>query len=221
MKDFKGAIFDLDGTLLDSMGIWAKIDERFLAKRGIALPEDYVEKVTPMSYGDAADYTISRFSLPETAEEVIAEWIALSKEAYRSEIRLKPYAETYLRQLKSKGVKLAVATAQAEELYRPALQNNGVLGLFDAFADLSEVARGKGFPDVYLLAAQRVGLKPGDCMVFEDISLGIRGAKAGGFHTCGVYDPYSEYEKETIQREADGYIRSYLELCEPESRQGR
>ena len=216
MKNFKGAIFDLDGTLLDSMGIWAKIDGRFLSKRGIAIPEDYVEKVTPMSYSDAATYTISRFSLPETTEEVIADWIGLSKEAYRSEIRLKPHAETYLHQLKSRGVKLAVATAQTKELYRPALQNNGVLELFDAFADLSEVARGKGFPDVYLLAAQRIGLKPNDCVVFEDISLGILGAKAGGFRTCGVYDFYSEYEKETIVREADGYIHSYRELCEPE-----
>lgn len=213
MKNFKGAIFDLDGTLLDSMGIWAKIDERFLSKRGIVLPNDYVEKVTPMNYDDAAAYTIARFSLPEAKKDVIKDWIELSKEAYESEIRLKPYAETYLRQLKSQGVKLAVATAQTEELYRPALQNNGVLDLFDAFADLSEVTRGKGFPDIYLLAAQRIGLKSEDCAVFEDISSGIRGAKAGGFFTCGVYDFYSEYEKERIMREADRYIMSYLELC--------
>lgn len=217
MRDKNGAIFDLDGTLLDSMGIWAKIDERFLSKRGIALPEDYVEKVTPMSYPAAAAYTISRFSLPETAEDVIGDWIALSKEAYQSEIRLKPYAEQYLRQLKGRGMKLAVATAQTKELYRPALQNNGVLDLFDAFADLSEVTRGKGFPDIYLLAAQRLGLKPEECVVFEDISPGIRGAKAGGFSTCGVYDFYSEYEKETIMREADCYIHSYRELCKPDS----
>ncbi|MDF1494053.1 HAD family hydrolase [Caproiciproducens sp. CPB-2] len=216
MKELKGAIFDLDGTLLESMGIWAQIDQRFLAKRGIPLPDDYVEKVTPMNYRDAAAYTIARFSLPETAAEVIRDWKEMSEQAYRFEIALKPRAGEFLRKLKSRGVRLAVATAQAPELYEPALKNNGVFDLFDAFAHLGEVERGKGFPDIYLLAAQRLGLSARDCVVFEDISAGIRGAKAGGFRTCGVYDPYSDYEKETILREADRYIDSFAQLLEPD-----
>ncbi len=216
MKELKGAIFDLDGTLLESMGIWAQIDQRFLAKRGISLPDDYVEKVTPMNYRDAAAYTIARFSLPETAGEVIRDWVKMSQQAYRFEIALKPRAGEFLRNLKNRGVRLAVATAQAPELYEPALKNNGVFDLFDAFAHLGEVERGKGFPDIYFLAAQRLGLSARDCVVFEDISAGIRGAKAGGFQTCGVYDPYSDYEKETILREADQYIDSFAQLLEPD-----
>ncbi len=214
MTRCKGAIFDLDGTLLDSMGIWAQIDERFLSKRGIALPDDYVEKVTPMNYQDAAAYTITRFSLSETADEVIRDWVAMSVHAYCYEIKLKPSVREYLSQLKLRGVKLAVATAQTPELYEPALKSNGIYDLFDAFADLSEVARGKGFPDIYLLAAQRLGLAAQDCVVFEDISAGVRGAKAGGFLTCGVYDPYSDYEKDTIMQEADRYIDTFDELLE-------
>ncbi|MBW7572133.1 HAD family hydrolase [Caproiciproducens faecalis] len=216
MKELKGAIFDLDGTLLESMGIWAQIDRWFLAKRGISLPDDYVEKVTPMNYRDAAAYTIARFSLTETAEEVIRDWVEMSEQAYRFEIALKPRAGEFLRKLKSRGVKLAVATAQTPELYEPALKNNGVFDLFDAFAHLGEVERGKGFPDIYFLAAQRLGLSAQDCVVFEDISAGIRGAKAGGFWTCGVYDVYSDYEKEIILREADEYINSFAELLEPD-----
>ncbi|HHV32968.1 HAD family hydrolase [Caproiciproducens sp. LBM24188] len=212
MTQLKGAIFDLDGTLLDSMGIWAAIDKRFLAKRGIALPDDYVEKVTPMNYADAAAYTISRFSLNETPEEVIRDWVEMSEQAYRDEIPLKPGAEQYLRHLKQSGIKLAVATAQTPRLYEPALKRNGVLELFDAFADLSEVSRGKGHPDIYLLAAKRLNLSPAECTVFEDIHAGIQGAKAGGFSTCGVYDPYSEYEQDQIIRDADRFIRSYHEL---------
>lgn len=212
MTDIRGAIFDLDGTLLDSMGIWGKIDERFLAKRGIPLPKDYVEAVTPMTYPEAASYTVARFSLPESPQEIIREWIALSEQAYRCEIPLKPYGKEYLTALKQRGVRLAVATAQMPELYEPALQSNGVYGLFDAFAHLGEVKRGKGFPDVYLLASRRLGLSPCDCVVFEDIADGIRGAKAGGFHTCGVYDLYSEYEKETLLRESERYIHSFREL---------
>lgn len=216
MNELKGAIFDLDGTLLDSMGIWAKIDERFLAKRGIPLPDDYVEKVTPMNYQDAAAYTIARFALPETAAEVIRDWVNLSVQAYHFEIGLKPYVKEYLNQLKRQGVKLAVATAQTPELYEPALKNNGIYHLFDAFADLSEVSRGKGFPDIYLLAAQRIGLAAQDCAVFEDISAGIIGAKAGSFQTCGVYDFYSEYEKDRIIQESDQFIYNFKELLRAE-----
>lgn len=212
MKEIRGAIFDLDGTLLDSMGIWAEIDRRFLSIRGIPVPGDYTERVTSMNYREAADYTIARFHLPESPQELIAEWVELSRKAYHSEIRLKPYGMEFLSALKARGVSLAVATAQKPELYEPALRNNGVYGLFDAFAHLGEVERGKGFPDIYLLAAQRLGLPPRACVVFEDISAGIRGAKAGGFQTCGVYDFYSEYEKDVILREADRYIHSYREL---------
>lgn len=212
MEKIKGAIFDLDGTLLDSMGIWAEIDKRFLSKRGIPLPEDYVERVTSMNYREAADYTIERFCLPESPQEVIADWMELSRQAYHHEIRLKPYAGEFLAKLKEGGVKLAVATAQNPELYEPALKGNGIYHCFDAFTHLGEVERGKGFPDIYLLAAEKLGLAPQACMVFEDISAGIHGAKAGGFHTCGVYDFYSEYEKETILQEAERYIHSYREL---------
>ena len=187
MVNFKGAIFDLDGTLLDSMGIWADIDKRFLAKRGIALPDDYVEKVTPMNYQQASEYTIQRFQLVEEKEEIIQEWVQMSFDAYRFEIKLKPFVKEYLTFLKHRGVKLAVATAQTPELYEPTLKNNGVFELFDVFTNLSEVQRGKGFPDIYILAAQRLKLAPQNCMVFEDIHAGICGAKAGGFHTCGVH----------------------------------
>ena len=214
MVNFKGAIFDLDGTLLDSMGIWADIDKRFLAKRGIALPDDYMEKVTPMNYQQASEYTIQRFQLVEEKEEIIREWVQMSFDAYRFEIKLKPFVKEYLTFLKHRGVKLAVATAQTPELYEPTLKNNGVFELFDVFTNLSQVQHGKGFPDIYILAAQRLKLAPQSCMVFEDIYAGICGAKAGGFHTCGVHDPYSAYEKDKIESLADVYINSFIELMQ-------
>ena len=211
MPDYKAAIFDLDGTLLDSMHIWEQIDIDFLKKRGLSASRDYIQAVTPMGFPEAAEYTIRRFCLKDSPEDIINEWNRMCRDAYQSSIRLKPDAKEYLFHLKQAGGKLGVATALTPDLYRPALENNGILLLFDAFADRTEVQRGKGFPDIYLLAAQRMGAEPPQCMVFEDIFSGIAGAKAGGFLTCGVYDPYSAYEWEKICRTADLAIRSYRE----------
>ena len=212
MPDFKAAIFDLDGTLLDSMGLWAQIDAEFLARRGIEATEDYIQAVTPLSFNDAAEYTIARYGLDESSEGIIAEWNQMSRDAYRHRVQMKPDAKEYLLHLKGSGVKLGVATALAPDLFNPALEHNGVLHLFDAFASLGEVKRGKGYPDIYLLASHRLGAAPAQCMVFEDISAGIGGAKAGGFRTCGVYDPYSAYEWAEIQGMADMTVERYRDL---------
>ena len=209
MEKCRGAIFDLDGTLLDSMGVWTQLDIDFLGKRGIPVPEDYLAAVTPMGFSQAAQYTIERFALNETPEALIAEWNAMAIEAYRTSVFLKPGAAEYLQALKGHGVKLAVATASHAELYVPALEHNGVLALFDAFTTLSEVSRGKGFPDIYLKAAQKLGLSPAECVVFEDIYAGILGAKAGGFCTAGVYDASSESEQNAIRQAADFYLKDF------------
>lgn len=214
MLGFQGAIFDLDGTLLDSMWIWEQIDIDFLGKRGLAVPEDYIEKITPMHFHQAAAYTIERFGLPETPEMLIDEWSAMALEAYRTVIGLKPHAKEYLLYLKENGVKLSVATASSDYIYTPALKRNGIYDLFDAFTSSQEVARGKGFPDVYELAAERIGLKAADCAVFEDIYAGIKGANDGGFFTVGVEEPCSAHEKDKIMAHANRYISDYQELLD-------
>lgn len=212
MLDFEGAIFDLDGTLLDSMGVWENIDIKFLEKRGFTATEDYIKALTPMGFRAAAKYTIERFGLNETAEDIIDEWNRMSFNAYCNEVRLKPHAKEYLLFLTKSHVKLGIATALTSNMFEPALKNNDIFHLFDIFTSLSEVKRGKGFPDIYLLAAQKLGLPPTKCMVFEDISAGIIGAKSGGFRTCGVYDKYSEYEWKDIIALSDKSIMDFGEL---------
>lgn len=209
MVNLKGAIFDLDGTLLDSMDIWRKIDVDFLAKRGLAVPEDYVAAITPMGFQEAAEYTVRRFELDENPADIIKEWNAMSVDAYSTSITLKPYVKDYLLFLKKQGVKMAVATASHELLYIPALKNNGIYPLFDAFTTVNEVQRGKGFPDIYWKAAGKIGLLPCDCAVFEDIYAGLKGAKDGGFFTVGVYDRYSDYERDKIREVSDLYIQDF------------
>lgn len=214
MKDFKGAIFDLDGTLLDSMWVWRDIDIRFLAKRGYEVTMDYIEEISAKNFKAAAEYTIERFKLSENPQDIIEEWHEMACDAYAKEVLLKPGAKQYLYQLKKRGIKLAVATASAESLFKPALINNGIYDCFETFVTADEVKRGKGFPDIYIKAAENLKLEIKDCVVYEDIFKGIEGAKAGNFYTVGIYDKHSEYEQEKIKKLADLYITDFKQLLD-------
>ncbi len=212
MSITKGAIFDLDGTLLDSMQMWMDIDIRFLKEHGICATEDYSQTVKTMGYRKAAEYTIDRYRLSLTVDEVTNRWSQMADEEYATRIRLKDGAEEYLRHLHQKGLKLAVATALTRSSIEYALRNNGVLDLFSSVTMLHEVSRGKGFPDIYLLAAERLGFSPEECIVYEDILEGIHGAKAGGFRVCGVYDDSSAHDWPQIKFVADHTITGWHEL---------
>ncbi|MDO5603105.1 MAG: HAD family phosphatase [Oscillospiraceae bacterium] len=212
IKQVKGAVFDLDGTLLDSTRLWEKIDTAFLAARKIALPADYMQTVNSMEFSQAACYTIERFQLQETPQALMREWRRMAREAYAREVPLKPFAKEYLDALIQKGVQIGAATSSTEDLFIPALENNGVRGLFSAVVTTKEAGRDKSAPDVYLKTAERMGLKPPDCAVFEDTLQGLQSARAGGFVTVGVYDEASDHEREAIIKEADIYIRSFSAL---------
>lgn len=208
----EGFIFDLDGTLLDSMWVWSEVDRRFLARRGLALPPDYMEAVSAMEFARAAAYTIDRFQLDDSPEALVHEWMELSRQAYAREVRLKPGAKAYLARLRESGARLGVATSAAEELFIPALKSNGVFDWFTAFATTKEAGRGKEFPDVFDLAARRLGLSPSVCAVFEDTLPGLRGAAAGGFFTVGVYDAFSTVKQKAAACVANLYIKDFTDL---------
>ncbi|MCL1919046.1 MAG: HAD family phosphatase [Peptococcaceae bacterium] len=213
----QACIFDLDGTLLDSLKVWEQIDTAFLHKRGHTVPPDYGEAVASLGLREAANYTITRFGLTEDADSLIAEWKALASYAYSHTIPLKPYAKEYLCALKACGIKLAVATSLPASLYTPALQRHGLLPLFDALCSVDEVTRSKNHPDIYILAAQRLGIDPQMCekedlaciYVFEDIPQALRSAKYLGMTVYGVYDKSSVEPWETIIEIADGVIYDF------------
>ena len=208
----KTAIFDLDGTLLDSMGVWVQIDIDFLNKRGIALPNDYFPQVSRMHAREAAEYTIARFSLQETAEDLIAEWREMALTAYHETVELKPYAKAYLQKLVEQGVHIICATSGEECMVVPAMKRTGIFTYFQDIVYSSEVKRGKGFPDIYLEASKRTNTEIADCVVFEDILAGVVGAKQGGFYTIAIMDDASKLDHEEIKRQADRSIVTYLEL---------
>ena len=208
----KGAIFDMDGTLLDSMWVWKQIDIDFLGKRGFEVPDDYLEMITPMGYQRAAEYTIARFGLDEKPENLIEEWYQMAAEAYAERVMLKPHVKEYLEALKQSGTRIAAATSSAYELIAPCLKRNQILDFFEAFVTTMEVPRGKEFPDIYLEAAKRLGIAPEKCIAYEDIYKGICAAKQAGCRTVAVEEEASAYEAEKIRRAADYYISDFSEL---------
>ncbi|MDD7267652.1 MAG: HAD family phosphatase [Lachnospiraceae bacterium] len=214
MREFKGVIMDLDGTVLDSAHVWSRVDEIFLQRRGFAVPDDYMEAISTIGFSRAADYTITRFRLNEEPQAIMAEWLALAGEAYANDVGLKPGVYAYLEHLQRLQIPVAVATSNHPDLYRSALDRNGITRFFSAHTVAAEVKTGKDQPDIYHLAASKLGLAASDCLVFEDIVEAARGAKKAGAAVIGVFDIAVKQHFEMLRQVTDRVIYDFRELIE-------
>lgn len=210
---YKGYIFDLDGTVLDSMGVWHDVDVEFLGKRGLPFSDEYGKAISHMKLELAAEYTVKLYGLEESPSDIIKEWLDMAEYAFKNKVGLKKYAKEFLALLTELKIPKAVATTSRRSLYRPALERNGILGYFDAFSDAEAVSRGKDSPEIFLRAAEALGLKPEDCIVFDDTGEAVRTAKKAGFSVAAVTDK----EDTEMKGIADFVIRDfeffYKDLC--------
>ncbi len=181
----KAALFDLDGTLLNSLYIWKKVDETFLNARGIEVPDDYQECVSALTYMETAVYTIKRFNLSDTPEGLMAEWNSLAQVEYRDNVELMPYARECLLRLKEEGVRLAIATTSPSFLHRPCLERLGIWELFEVAYTPDNIKTAKHRPEFYRRCAKNLGLAPIECMVIDDVPAVINSASAAGL--CTVF----------------------------------
>ena len=212
LKNIKAAIFDLDGTLIDSMWVWGKIDEDYFRIRNMDLPENLKSQIEHLSFDETAAYFKNNFGISDTIEEIKKEWTDSAYVEYLNNVKLKPGVVEFLSLLKTLNIKIGLATSNTKDLLEAGLQANGIYHYFDSITITDEVSRGKNFPDVYLLAAEKLGAKPEECIVFEDILPAVKGAKAAGMKVVGVYDDFSKEQKEDIINHADRYIIEYHEL---------
>jgi len=204
--NFKLIIFDLDGTLIDSMSVWRDVDTKFFAKRNIPMPDDLFDDMQSNNITGMAVHIKKRFSLTESPEEIINEWLTSVEYAYKNTIELKPNATELLNHIRSKNIKLAIGTSNERNLTSTILKRHNILDYFDSIVCGCDCENGKPAPDIFLKIAQNMNIAPADCLVVEDSILGVRAGKNAGMKVYAIADKQSERDKDDIVKEADAFF---------------
>ena len=208
----EAVIFDLDGTLVDSMWMWKDIDIEYLGRFGIAMPDDLQEAIAGISVTQTARYFKTRFGIKDSIGQIIDDWNQMALEKYTYEVPLKSGVREFLKWLKYRHIPCAIATSNSRELTRAVLESHNLNDAFDVILTGEDIHKGKPDPDVYIAAAGRLKLDPKRCLVFEDIPFGIMAAKAAGMRTIAVKDGDSVSDEHQKRSLADGYICDYYDL---------
>ena len=207
--DKKYAIFDMDGTLIDSMVFWKNLATEYLTSKGILqIPADILEQIKPLTMSESAALFRREFGLTGDVEAQMNE---MMEDHYRNDIPLKPGAWEYLENLHRQGVRMCVASATAEHLMESCLTRLGVRQYFEFLLSCETVGAGKRSPLVYQEAARRLGAVPGQIAVYEDALYAVQTAKAAGFHVVGVYDDSAADSWQAIEQESDEVILNWEE----------
>lgn len=212
LTNIKGVIFDLDGTLVDSMWVWSQIDVDYLQMKGHSMPDDLRNEIEHLSFQQTAVYFKKRFNIDDSIKKILIDWHNMAFNHYSNNVKLKLGVKEFLDHLKSLNIKIALATSNSIPLLESCLKNNGIYAYFDSITTTDEVTKGKNFPDVYLLAATKLGINPEDCLVFEDILPAMQGAKAANMKVIAVNDYECSAPKDELLKYADKYIDSFLDL---------
>lgn len=212
LKDIDAVIFDLDGTLVDSMWVWRAIDIEYLGRFHIPLPEDLQSRIEGMSFRETAIYVKEHFAIPDTLEQIQECWNRMAWDKYMHEVPLKEGIPEFLEGCAENGIKLGIATSNSRELLENVANAHKLHDYFSCILTGSEIIRGKPAPDIYLKVAEKLQTPPSRCLVFEDIIPGIMAGKNAGMRVCAVEDAYSVHDRETKKNLADYYIENYRNL---------
>ncbi len=213
IKDIEAVIFDMDGSLVDSMWIWKDIDIEYLTRYGYQVTDEMVDafqaEIEGMSFAETAQWVSTHFDIPRTTQEMMDDWNDMAWEKYEKEVFLKPGVSEFLKECVKRELKLGIASSNSRELIENVIRARGLEGVFQVIRTGSDGLRGKPAPDVYLTTAAELGVAPEVCLVFEDVVAGIKAGKAAGMRVCAVEDAYSEKQREEKKQLADYYIEDY------------
>lgn len=212
LNGIKAVIFDLDGSLVDSMWIWKDIDIEYLGRFGISLPHNLQSEIEGKSFSETAEFFKERFQIPDSIEQMKQDWNEMAWQKYINDVPLKPGADIFLQYCISQGIKLGIATSNSRELVEAVAEARGFGKDFDCIMTGCDVKKGKPAPDIYLAVADKLGISPEECLVFEDITAGIMAGKNAGMRVCAVEDDYSMHQTAEKKELADYYIKDYYEI---------
>lgn len=205
-------IFDMDGTLLDSLSVWADSDREFITGLGMEYDGRHSLAMKKMHFDSACDYLVEEFSLPFTAEETGKRILEIVEEHYINGVPLKDGAEEFLAAAHKAGVKMCVATSNKKSLAEASLKAKDIMDYMEFVLTSDEVGCGKESPEIFLKAVELLGARPSETVVFEDSIHAVMSAKSAGFKVVGVYDKLCTEEFEEIEKYADMSVRSFREL---------
>lgn len=213
LKHIDAVIFDMDGTLTDSMWVWVSVDEDYLKKYQLTEPPNFHEDMEGKSYLEVAQYYQKVFpSLHKSLDEIMEEWHDMAYEKYMHEVPLKKGVQEFIENMRREGKKIGIGTSNSRALVDETLDALHVSHLFDSVKTSGEAGAGKPAPDVYLLVAETLGVKPERCLVFEDIPAGIMAGKSAGMYVCAVEDDFSIALADKKRDLADFYIQDYDDI---------
>ena len=214
----QSAIFDMDGTLLDSMPIWRDLGASLMREMGLTPGPELNDKLKTLSLRDGLAYCRELYQLPQTVDELVGMVFDRIHDFYCERVQPKPGVEKFLSLLKMEGVWMYVATATDRPLAEAALRHAGIDGYFRGIVTVAEAGAGKAeSAEIYERAMRRLQSNKKDTVIFEDAYHAIVTAKAAGFRVAAVYDAEEEDRQEEIRRIADYYIRSFEEMFETEA----
>jgi len=208
----KAVLFDLDGTLVDSMWMWKQIDIEFLGQYGYECPDDLQKAIEGMSFSETAVYFKERFDIPLSLDEIKACWTQMSIDKYRYEVPLKSGALEFLNYCREYHIKTGIATSNGRDMVDAVVESLQIGNYLDVITTACEVKAGKPEPDIYLEVARRLDVDPADCLVFEDIPAGIIAGKRAGMQVIAVEDDFSKNMKSEKKQLADGFIETYFDI---------
>ena len=214
LNQYDAVLFDLDGTLIDSMWLWHAIDIEYLNRFGLTPPKDLSTAIEGMSYTETAIYFKERFKLSDSVDKIKQDWDEMSHDMYCSKVWKKAGVQAFLDYLKNKDIKMAICTSNRYSLAADVLKAQGIDKYFDVIITSGMVGQGKPNPDVYLEAAKQLNVPTDKCIVFEDVVQGIMAGKNAGMKVVAVYDDASKESTEEKKRLADFYINSFDEFIE-------